>query len=143
MFFQPNCKNFGIRFSGTYLCRNCDGGEKLGKVKSLQYQVETGIEIRHHPKLNSRLLQAFECFDEHDTGTVKCDEIKKWLGDVGERMDVPEVRGTTDTCAPRLISGLQIDRFLKGPFTDRQGNFNYREWAKVLRISADNNDSDA
>lgn len=38
------------------------------------------------------LLQAFECFDEADSGFVKCDEIRKWLGDVGERMDEHEVR---------------------------------------------------
>jgi myosin regulatory light chain 12 len=28
-----------------------------------------------------------------------------------------------------------MDRLLKGPFTDRQGNFNYREWVKVLRVN--------
>lgn len=32
---------------------------------------------------------------------------------------------------------LQIDKFLKGPFTDRQGNFNYKEWIKVLRVNED------
>ena len=37
------------------------------------------------------LLAAFECFDENDSGLVKCDEIRKWLGDVGERMDSAEV----------------------------------------------------
>ena len=31
--------------------------------------------------------------------------------------------------------GGQIDRLLKGPFTDRQGNFNYREWVKMLRVN--------
>jgi len=31
----------------------------------------------------------------------------------------------------------QIDRFLKGSFTDRQGNFNYKEWVKVLRVNED------
>ncbi|KAI0784927.1 EF-hand protein [Abortiporus biennis] len=67
------------------------------------------------------LLAAFECFDENDSGLVKCDEMRKWLGDVGEKMDMRE-----------------IDKLLKGPFTDRQGNFNYREWVKVLRINADN-----
>lgn len=36
----------------------------------------------------------------------------------------------------------QIDRFLKGSFTDRQGNFNYREWVKVLRINADNEEKE-
>ena len=39
----------------------------------------------------SELLAAFECFDEADSGFVKCDEIRKWLGDVGERMDEHEV----------------------------------------------------
>ena len=39
----------------------------------------------------AELLEAFECFDEGDTGFVKCDEIRKWLGDVGERMDDKEV----------------------------------------------------
>lgn len=29
----------------------------------------------------------------------------------------------------------QIERLLKGSFTDRQGNFNYREWVKVLRVN--------
>lgn len=42
---------------------------------------------------------------------------------------------------------FQIDRLLKGPFTDRQGNFNYREWVKVLRVNDEdeqnNNDSSA
>ncbi|KAK7680582.1 hypothetical protein QCA50_016364 [Cerrena zonata] len=71
------------------------------------------------------LLAAFECFDENDSGLVKSDEIRKWLGDVGERMDSTE-----------------IDKFLKGPFTDRQGNFNYREWVKVLRINADNDEDE-
>jgi len=74
----------------------------------------------------AELLEAFECFDENDTGLVKCDEIRKWLGDVGERM-----------------SPQEIDKLLKGPFTDRQGNFNYREWVKVLRINADNDEADS
>ena len=39
----------------------------------------------------AELLAAFECFDENDTGLVKGDEIRKWLGDVGERMDSAEV----------------------------------------------------
>jgi len=69
------------------------------------------------------LLAAFECFDDNDTGFVKCDEMRKWLSETGERMD------QTD-----------IDRLLKGPFTDRQGNFNYREWSKVLRINAEDDD---
>lgn len=33
---------------------------------------------------------------------------------------------------------FQIDRFVKSGFTDRHGNFNYREWVKILRVNADN-----
>ncbi|KAG6866057.1 hypothetical protein C0991_009154 [Blastosporella zonata] len=61
----------------------------------------------------SELLEAFESFDENDSGIVKVEEMRKWLSEVGERMDSEE-----------------IDRLLKGSFTDRQGNFNYREWVK-------------
>ncbi|EAU92750.1 hypothetical protein CC1G_01795 [Coprinopsis cinerea okayama7 len=66
----------------------------------------------------AELIEAFESFDENDTGMVKVEEMRKWLSEVGERMDMQE-----------------IDKFLKGPFTDRQGNFNYRDWVKVLRIN--------
>lgn len=66
----------------------------------------------------AELIEAFESFDENDTGLVKIDEMRKWLSEFGERMDMAE-----------------IDKFLKGPFTDRQGNFNYRDWVKVLRVN--------
>ncbi|KAG9314186.1 hypothetical protein JVU11DRAFT_4972 [Chiua virens] len=66
------------------------------------------------------LKDAFESFDEADVGTVKVDEMRKWLAEVGDRMDQQE-----------------IDKFLSGSFTDRNGNFNYREWIKVLRVSDD------
>ncbi|KAF9016560.1 EF-hand [Hymenopellis radicata] len=64
------------------------------------------------------LVEAFACFDENDSGLVKVDEMRRWLSDVGDRMDERE-----------------MDRLLKGPYTDRQGNFNYREWVKVLRVN--------
>ena len=34
----------------------------------------------------AELLEAFESFDEGDTGVVRCDEMRKWLSDVGDRM---------------------------------------------------------
>ncbi|KAI9454151.1 EF-hand [Lactarius psammicola] len=74
----------------------------------------------------AELLEAFSSFDESDSGTVKCDEIRKWLSETGDRMNQAE-----------------IDRFLKGSFTDRQGNFNYKEWVKVLRVNEDDNDTEA
>lgn len=43
----------------------------------------------------AELIEAFESFDEGDTGTVKVDEMRKWLSEFGERMDVAEVRCLT------------------------------------------------
>ena len=39
----------------------------------------------------AELLEAFESFDENDTGMVKVEEMRKWLSEVGERMDEREV----------------------------------------------------
>lgn len=39
----------------------------------------------------TELVEAFESFDENDTGTVKVDEIKKWLSEMGDRMSEEEV----------------------------------------------------
>lgn len=40
------------------------------------------------------LVEAFECFDENDSGVVKVDEMKKWLADFGDHMSEEEVRRT-------------------------------------------------
>ncbi|KAG1908321.1 uncharacterized protein F5891DRAFT_937206 [Suillus fuscotomentosus] len=84
----------------------------------------------------AELREAFECFDEGDTGTVKSEEMQKWMGEVGERMDQHEVRLNF---APVLT--VRIDKFLKSSFTDRQGNFNYREWIKVIRVNDDGDEA--
>ncbi|KAH8990188.1 EF-hand [Lactarius hatsudake] len=63
---------------------------------------------------------------EAPTRGLKCDEMRKWLSETGDRMNQAE-----------------IDRFLKGSFTDRQGNFNYKEWVKVLRVNEDDNGAEA
>ncbi|KAI0275317.1 hypothetical protein BC834DRAFT_815612 [Gloeopeniophorella convolvens] len=74
----------------------------------------------------AELLEAFGSFDESDSGTVKADEIRKWLNETGDRM-----------------SQAEIDRFLKGSFLGRQGNFNYKEWVKVLRVNEDDEEAQA
>ena len=81
------------------------------------------------------LAEAFECFDETDSGTVKVDELRKWMSDVGERMDQQEV--PFQPCPSPPLTLVQIDKFFKSSFTDRHGNFNYREWIKVLRVNDD------
>jgi len=40
----------------------------------------------------AELLEAFESFDENDTGMIKVEEMRKWLSEGGERMDEREVR---------------------------------------------------
>jgi myosin regulatory light chain 12 len=39
----------------------------------------------------TELVEAFESFDEDDTGLVKVEEMRRWLSEVGERMDPHEV----------------------------------------------------
>jgi myosin regulatory light chain 12 len=39
----------------------------------------------------AELLEAFESFDENDTGMIKVEEMRKWLSEVGEGMDEREV----------------------------------------------------
>jgi myosin regulatory light chain 12 len=39
----------------------------------------------------AELIEAFESFDENDKGTVKVEEMRKWLSEFGERMDMQEV----------------------------------------------------
>lgn len=39
----------------------------------------------------AELVEAFSSFDESDSGTVKCDEIRKWLSETGDRMSQSEV----------------------------------------------------
>lgn len=43
--------------------------------------------------------------------------------------------GDLDVTYSGHVLTLQIDRLFSGPFTDRQGRFNYVEWAKVLRVN--------
>ena len=41
------------------------------------------------------LLEAFESFDENDSGMVKVEEMRKWLSEVAERMDQREACGSS------------------------------------------------
>ena len=38
------------------------------------------------------LLEAFACFDEGDKGVVQVSEMRRWLGELGDRMDDKEVK---------------------------------------------------
>ena len=93
------------------------------------------LELDPEPEL----LEAFACFDEGDKGVVQVGEMRRWLGELGDRMDDKEVCGAETGLGKgiRLMmdDGGQIDRLFGGSFTDRQGRFNYVEFAKVLRVN--------
>jgi myosin regulatory light chain 12 len=52
----------------------------------------------------AELIEAFESFDENDTGMAKSEEMRKWLGEVGDRMNQEEVRwfGLGGRCAEHV-----------------------------------------
>jgi myosin regulatory light chain 12 len=53
----------------------------------------------------AELTEAFSSFDESDSGTVRCDEIRKWLSETGDRMSQAEVRVCLIVLTlPRLVS---------------------------------------
>ncbi len=95
-------------------------GESVGGEKGVNFTMFLTMMSERLFEFDTEheLVEAFACFDENDSGLVKVDEMRRWLSDVGDRMDERE-----------------MDRLLKGPYTDRQGNFNYREWVKVLRVN--------
>ncbi|KAK7463887.1 hypothetical protein VKT23_005822 [Stygiomarasmius scandens] len=95
-------------------------GRRINFTMFLTMMSERLFEFDTEPEL----IEAFESFDENDSGMVKVEDMRKWLREMADRMDDRE-----------------IDRFLKGPFTDRQGNFNYREWIKVLRVNEENEEA--
>jgi len=64
------------------------------------------------------LLEAFECFDDHDKGANDARELREWLATVGDKMSKEE-----------------IDKLLSPPFADRHGAFNYRDFVSALRVS--------
>lgn len=47
----------------------------------------------------AELLEAFSSFDESDSGMVRCDEIRKWLSETGDRMSQGEVCVPLSSCA--------------------------------------------
>jgi myosin regulatory light chain 12 len=50
------------------------------------------------------LLAAFECFDDNDSGFVKCDEMRKWLSESGERMNHTDVSTKHDMVQHRSLN---------------------------------------
>ena len=77
-----------------------------GHNKSISYEESSAVEDRginftmfltmmserlFEFDTEAELLEAFGCFDENDTGMVKVEEMRRWLSEVGERMNEEEV----------------------------------------------------
>ncbi|PWN28702.1 EF-hand [Jaminaea rosea] len=94
------------------------GGGGGGGVNFTQFLTMFGERLSGMDDAET-LLEAFECFDEKDEGWIEVAELRKWLGEVGDRMDERE-----------------IDRLVQGPFTDRSGRkFDYKAFVEAVKMS--------
>ena len=62
------------------------------------------------------ILQAFECLDEQKSGKLDADDLRELLTTMGDRF--------TDE---------EVDIMFKGAPVDAAGNFNYRQFVRVLK----------
>ncbi|KAI9320302.1 hypothetical protein DFJ73DRAFT_803366 [Zopfochytrium polystomum] len=62
------------------------------------------------------IVAAFECFDENRTGMINADALREFMTTMGDRFTHEEV-----------------DIMLKGAPVDAHNNFNYRDFARVLK----------
>ncbi|KAI8344334.1 hypothetical protein BC941DRAFT_408360 [Chlamydoabsidia padenii] len=70
----------------------------------------TGTDPEH------TITSAFAAFDDHGTGTIDADYLRECMTTMGDRF--------TDE---------EVDIMFKGPALDDQGQFNYREFVRVLK----------
>jgi myosin regulatory light chain 12 len=54
----------------------------------------------------AELIEAFSSFDESDSGTVRCDEVRKWLSETGDRMSQSEVCIRLSLLQAQLLTGF-------------------------------------
>jgi len=69
------------------------GGSGINFTQFLSMMGEHLLEL--DPEAD--VLGAFACFDEGDKGLVPVSEMRKWLGELGDRMDDREVRSVSLT----------------------------------------------
>ncbi|KAI9029345.1 hypothetical protein DFJ74DRAFT_657928 [Hyaloraphidium curvatum] len=62
------------------------------------------------------ILQAFEAFDDKKSGVLDGEQFREWMTTMGDRF--------TDD---------EVDTMLKGAQLDAHGNFNYRDFVRVLK----------
>ncbi|GHJ89873.1 hypothetical protein NliqN6_6275 [Naganishia liquefaciens] len=115
------------------------GGSTTARtINFTQFLTLFGQHLLELADSEQEILDAFACFDEHDLGyvnvgrssageragaegaegTIGQDGLRGWLRDYGDRMSEDE-----------------LDRFFKGPFTDKQGRLDYVKFAKTLKVN--------
>ncbi|KAI5452596.1 hypothetical protein NCC49_000757 [Naganishia albida] len=104
------------------------GGSSTRTINFTQFLTLFGQHLLALADSEQEILDAFACFDEHDEGVVDVrgdgagviggEGLRGWLRDYGDKM-----------------SEAELDRFFKGPFTDRQGKFDYVKFAKTLKVN--------
>jgi myosin regulatory light chain 12 len=65
-----------------------DGGQGINFTMFLTMMGERLFEF----DTEAELIEAFESFDESDSGSVNVHEMRKWLSEFGDRMDAKEVK---------------------------------------------------
>lgn len=87
-------------------------GEKLSgwQCVGVSHSLITGTDPE------SEITQAFESFDEGKAGLCDAEELREYLTSMGDRF--------TDE---------EVDVMFKGAPVDASGNFNYREFIRVLK----------
>ncbi|KAE8542575.1 hypothetical protein D1P53_001355 [Cryptococcus gattii VGV] len=100
--------------SATAQCKSVNPSDGVNFTQFLSMMGERLIQL--DPEQD--LVDAFACFDDGDKGYVDVKTMRKYLGELGDRME-----------------DWEIERLFSGPFTDRQGRFNYPEFAKILRVN--------
>lgn len=72
-----------------------DSGRGIDFTSFLTMMSERLFEFDPEPEL----IEAFESFDEDDSGVVKVEDMRKWLSEMADRMDQREV-----VAFPSLVS---------------------------------------
>lgn len=94
---------------------------EMSKTRGVNFTMFLTMMGEHLLELDGEadLIEAFACFDENDDGKVKCDEIRKWLSEVGDRMDPHEVcllfASITIDTHNRSVDRPLVERTIHGP----------------------------
>ncbi|KAJ9101638.1 hypothetical protein QFC20_005169 [Naganishia adeliensis] len=109
------------------------GGSTTRTINFTQFLTLFGQHLLELADSEQEILDAFACFDEHDEGVVDIGPLGGRSGDAGV-IGQEGLRGWLRDYGDKM-SEAELDRFFKGPFTDKQGRFDYVKFAKTLKVN--------